>query len=163
MLISHATRNFLADRLRRLLGGGPCRRQVAALPWRETDGGVQVMLITSRGTKRWIVPKGWPEDDETPCRSAEREAKEEAGIKGTVEDTPIGRYFYGKVQDSGDSLRCEVAVYPLHVEQEAERWREMKQRKRKWFAPAEAASLVDEPDLAELIRRFGDNGPRIAA
>lgn len=163
MLISHTTRNLVADRLRRLFGGKPCRVQVAALPWRESGRGVEIMLITSRDTGRWIVPKGWPEPPETLSQSAAREASEEAGLTGVITEHPAGRYFYDKVRGSGACWRCEVPVFPLRVEHEAKKWPEKKQRTRRWFSPDEAADLVNEPDLGELIRRFGRDPRRVAA
>lgn len=164
MLISHGTRNALTERVRRLFGGNPCRVQVAALPWRKTaDGDVEVLLITSRGTGRWVLPKGWPEGGETLIESAVREAFEEAGVKGAVVEAEAGRYYYGKAQDTGVAWRCEVAVFPIEVDREAAKWPERKQRKRRWFAARDAARLVDEPDLGEIIVAFCDNPRKIAA
>lgn len=154
-MFNHRTRISVAERLRRLIGGLPCRTQVAALPWRvATDGSREVMLITSRGTGRWVLPKGWPEGSENLWVAAEREAGEEAGVSGTVDSSALGRFYYMKRVSRGREWRCEVLVYPLQVSQVLESWRERNQRKRKWFSLADAARLVAEPDLAELIAGF---------
>jgi 8-oxo-dGTP pyrophosphatase MutT (NUDIX family) len=154
MLVSHNRRNHIAEGVRRLFGGKPCRQQVAALPWRKTKDGIEVMLVTSRDTHRWVLPKGWPEGSERPFDTAAREAGEEAGLRGTISQREIGRYFYGKVLPSGMERRCEVLVFPLQVDQMDVNWPEKEERERKWFCPAEAASLVKERDLGELISRF---------
>lgn len=151
------SRPFLQHALesaRRLLGGKPCKRQVAALPWRPTATGVEVMLITSRDTGRWVLPKGWPEKRESLHEAAAREAAEEAGLSGVIESSEAGRYFYGKVKSSGRRLRCEVLVYPMLVEDVASRWPERQERERAWFSPSEAAAKVRERDLAELLAHF---------
>jgi 8-oxo-dGTP pyrophosphatase MutT (NUDIX family) len=163
MLISRGKRNQITERLRQLFGGMPCRVQVAALPWRKGKDGVEVMLITSRGTGRWVLPKGWPEPGEAAHDSAAREAAEEAGVEGAISPDPIGRFFYSKVLDNGMEWRCEVPVFPLEVEREAKRWPEKDERTRRWFSATQAAGLVKEDDLAELISRFGDNPRQIAA
>lgn len=156
-MVSHTARNRITERVRRLFGGKPCRLQVAALPWRRTKTGVEVMLITSRDTGRWVLPKGWPEGHEQLFDTAAREAGEEAGVGGPIAHIEIGSYFYGKVLTSGMEQRCEVLVFPLEVDELATAWPEKKERKRKWFSPAEAARLVNEHDLAELITRFARN------
>jgi 8-oxo-dGTP pyrophosphatase MutT (NUDIX family) len=162
MFISHQKRNHFAERIRRLFGAMPCRVQVAALPWRRTDQGVEVMLITSRDTGRWVIPKGWPEGQEDLYEAAAREAAEEAGLSGSVSRFEIGRYYYGKRQPSGMEARCEVLVFPMEIDQVAEKWPERKKRKRKWFSPQAAAAMVREPDLCELISSFRVN-PRESA
>lgn len=156
MLISHSRRNRLRERIRRFFGGMPARLQVAALPWRRSgDGEVEILLVTSRGTGRWVLPKGWQEKREEPHMAAAREAGEEAGVGGTVSPHAIGRFYYSKAQSSGMEWRCEVWVYALEVGQIADTWPEADARTRRWFSPREAAGLVDEPDLGELITRFG--------
>ena len=110
MLISYGARNRSIELLRRLFGGLPRRVQVAALPWRRTEQGIEVLLVTSRGTKRWITPKGWPEADEALHQAAAREAAEEAGVEGAISEREIGRYYYGKQVKSGAQWRCEQSV-----------------------------------------------------
>ncbi len=163
MILSHTTRNRWRDRLRTLFGGVPCRVQVAALPWRLTERGVEIMLVTSRGTGRWVLPKGWPERSEELFDAAAREAAEEAGLAGAVARQEIGRFYYEKRLASGAEWRCEVHVFPLEVELVAEKWPERKQRKRGWFTVDEAATRVSEPDLGELIAAFALDPRRPAA
>lgn len=163
MIVSHGTRNRMIDRLRRLFGGVPCHVQAAALPWREGEHGIEVMLVTSRETGRWVLPKGWPENDERLSEAAAREAAEEAGLAGAVAGREIGRFYYGKELSSGLRMRCEVRVFPMRVERVADKWPERKKRLRGWFSPAEAASRVREPDLGELIASFADNPRQIVA
>ncbi|TKT79394.1 NUDIX hydrolase [Aquamicrobium sp. LC103] len=141
----------------------PCRVQVAALPWRRAKDGVEVLLVTSRGTGRWVLPKGWPENDELPHEAAAREALEEAGVDGAISHQEIGRFFYGKMLPSGMEWRCEVMVFPMEVDHIADKWPERKKRRRRWFAPRDAARLVDEKDLSELIAEFGVNPRKFAA
>jgi 8-oxo-dGTP pyrophosphatase MutT (NUDIX family) len=112
---------------------------------------VLVLLITSRETRRWIVPKGWPMKGLRDCDAAAREALEEAGVLGRVRKQPLGSYSYWKRQ-TGHFELCEVSVYLLEVESQLETWREKGQRELRWFTPEEAADRVDEPGLSTLIR-----------
>ncbi|MER8868129.1 NUDIX hydrolase [Mesorhizobium sp. M0751] len=154
MLTRPTTHNHLAEKVRRLFGTVPSRLQVAALPWRDSDDGVEIMLITSRDTGRWVLPKGWPEAKEPLCEAAAREAGEEAGLRGTISHHEAGRYFYAKVLDSGEEVPCEVLVFPLQVDKVADRWKEKRARTRKWVSAAEAVGMVHEPDLRQIIAHF---------
>lgn len=162
MLMRPTTHNQMAERVRRLFGSVPCRLQVAALPWRENENGVEIMLITSRDTGRWVLPKGWPEAREPLCVAAAREAGEEAGLHGTVSHLEAGRYFYGKVLASGEEVPCEVLVFPLKVDRVADRWKEKRARTRRWVGSAEAAGMVNEPDLCQIIAYFCADPHRFA-
>lgn len=163
MFLTHETRRLLLDRTRRFFGGMPCRLQVAALPWRRSPDGIEIMLVTSRGVGRWVLPKGWPEGSEQLSDAAAREAKEEAGLRGDMAAREIGRFFYEKGLASGMSWRCEVHVFPLEVVAQADRWPEMKKRQRRWFRAVDAAKLVSEPDLSEIIAKFAVNHQKSAA
>jgi 8-oxo-dGTP pyrophosphatase MutT (NUDIX family) len=163
MLTGPFSNSLLPQRVRRLFGAERCRLQVAALPWRKTDDGVEVMLITSRDTGRWVLPKGWPEEGEPLYEAAAREAVEEAGISGGIAQTTAGSYFYNKVHSSGAESPCEVRVFPLEVTEVAAKWREKGQRKRKWVKPREATRMVNEPDLVKLIARFAADASKSIA
>ncbi len=114
----------------------------------------EILLVTSRGTGRWVVPKGNVGKREVPHMAAAREALEEAGVTGAVCPSSLGSYFYRKTLSSGAAIRAEVQVFPLAVTGELDEWPEAAQRTRRWFSLAEAAAAVDEPDLGLLIRSF---------
>ncbi|MEX0284327.1 MAG: NUDIX hydrolase [Paracoccaceae bacterium] len=128
--------------------------QYAALCFRVHRKKPQILLITSRGTGRWVVPKGWPMDGKSPGRTAEQEAWEEAGVKGEMQKTCMGTFTYDKWIDENSSLPCIVELYPLEVSNLSEDFPEKEERRRKWFSPKKAASLVCEPELAALIESF---------
>ncbi|HEY0626911.1 MAG TPA: DUF47 family protein [Allosphingosinicella sp.] len=134
-------------------------RQIAALPYRTrgnaVDAPVSIMLVTSRETKRWVIPKGNPSGNLAPHAAAAMEAEEEAGVRGAICPTPLGSYRYRKRRGNGASLMFDVEVFPLAVTQELDAWKEQGQRTRRWFPLAEAADAVEEADLANLIRSFG--------
>jgi 8-oxo-dGTP pyrophosphatase MutT (NUDIX family) len=163
MTIADTARSYFAEKIKQLLGAETCRVQVAALPWRKGPDGVEVMLITSRDTGRWILPKGWPEKDERLCEAALREAGEEAGLRGAVCKHEAGRYHYAKLSRAGEEFPCEVIVFPLEVDKVAEKWKERRQRERKWMSAADAAQAVHEPGLGELIAAFCANPRKFAA
>ena len=129
--------------------------QYAALPYRLHGRQVQVMLITSRRTRRWIIPKGWPMAGLRPQEAAAREAAEEAGLVGQIADRPIGSYRYVKRLKGERSLTIQVIVFPFRVEDHALAFREEGQRMQRWLAYGEAASRIAEPSLQRLIRDFG--------
>lgn len=131
------------------------RAQVAALPVRTGPNGPEVMLITSRESRRWIVPKGWPMKGRKDHEAAAQEALEEAGLEGRIHKHPIGAYTYPK--RTVDAVEpCRVMVYRLDVEGERRSFRERGQRERRWLPVAEAATLVDEPRLASMIRAIAN-------
>ncbi|MBW4329506.1 DUF47 family protein [Stakelama sp. CBK3Z-3] len=142
-------------------------RQIAALPYRSEDiagdSPVQVMLITSRDTGRWVMPKGNIGPGVPPHLAAAAEAEEEAGIIGAVCPVPLGSYRYRKRRGSGASLMVDVDVFPLAATRVLDSWKEEKQRERRWFSLAEAADAVDEEDLGELIRSFAASEFKSAA
>jgi 8-oxo-dGTP pyrophosphatase MutT (NUDIX family) len=134
------------------------RIQYAALPFRER-GRLEILLITSRETKRWVIPKGWPMKRRTPPETAAREALEEAGVEGQVADAPIGSYRYFKRRVDGGFWLCEVEVFPLEVKREGKTWPEHEERTRWWCSVDEAVSAVEEPELKALIQAFGTRPP----
>ena len=130
------------------------RPQIGALPFRFDDGQLRVMLITSRESRRWVIPKGWPMRGLKPHRAAEREAYEEAGLKGHIGKVAVGVYAYEKRLANGLAVPCEVSVFPLQVTSQRKRWPEMGQRDGRWLSPGEAAELVQEEGLQHLLRGF---------
>ena len=130
------------------------RTQFGALCYRIADGKVQILLISSRGSGRWILPKGWPMDGETPARAAATEAYEEAGVEGKVSNVCLGIYSYTKSIPKGDNLPIVVAVFPFKVTKMLKRYPEAGQRRRKWVSLKKAADLISEPELGPLIRNF---------
>ena len=133
----------------------PHRAQVAALPVRRGPSGPEIMLITSRESRRWIVPKGWPMKGRKDHEAAAQEAFEEAGLEGRIHKRPIGAYTYDKRTDQAVEP-CRVMVYRLDVESEHSSWRERGQRERRWFPAADAAMQVAEPRLASMILAVAD-------
>ena len=129
-------------------------RQVAALPWRLEDGQRRILMITSRETRRWVIPKGGRMVGKSDPEAAAQEALEEAGVKGEIKDHSIGVFRYAKGLKDGGQRLCVVSVYPLVVLIQLGAWPEAHQRERRWMTPAEAAEAVHEPDLAALIRDF---------
>jgi 8-oxo-dGTP pyrophosphatase MutT (NUDIX family) len=131
------------------------RVQYAALPFRRKAASrVQVMLVTSRDTGRWIIPKGWPIRRKAPHASAAREALEEAGVVGRVGKDPIGTYSYKKRLAGGTIVTCEVQVFLLEVRRQKKHWLEKEEREFHWFSPTRAANAVQEPALGDIIRSF---------
>lgn len=132
-----------------LLGRRPISLQVAALCLDERTG--KVLLITSRGTGRWVIPKGWPMGGRTLAGAAEQEAWEEAGARGRISHEELGRYRYDKDQDSGFSVPVEVRVFALNVNSLENAFPEDTERSRAWFSPEEAAARVHERGLKKIL------------
>ena len=129
--------------------------QYAALPWRRSPSGqIEILLVTSRGTGRWVIPKGWPIKGKAADASAEQEAWEEAGVLGRIAPEPVGVYGYAKGLSAGRTLDVKVDVFPLEVTSEQAEWPEKSQRERSWVRACEAAELVDEPELRSMILGF---------
>ena len=127
--------------------------QFAVLPWRRAEG-LEIMLVSSRETGRWVLPKGWPMKGIKPHKTAAREALEEAGILGKIAKTSLGGYSYAKRLQDGSVQICRVQVFSFEVEREHNSWLEKHERTRKWFAVADAAEAVEEPELREAILKF---------
>ena len=130
------------------------RHQYAALPYRWDQQGARVLLVTSLQTRRWIIPKGWPEKDALPHELAAREAYEEAGIRGSIDQEPFGVYHYEKTIRPKKVQRCRVDVFLMRVERELDAWPERGRRDRSWVRPAEAALMVSDGGLVDLLLRF---------
>jgi 8-oxo-dGTP pyrophosphatase MutT (NUDIX family) len=129
-------------------------QQFGALPFRwGPNGSLKVMLVTTRGRKRWMIPKGWPIPGLEPHESAAREAFEEAGLVGYVDPKAVGSFRYNK-RLGPRQVRCTVEVFPLHVDHQRAHWLEKGERETRWFSSKKAASLVSEPDLKKILLSF---------
>lgn len=147
-------------------------RQVAALPYREADDGtIEIVMVTTRDTGRWILPKGWPIKGVRNAKAAESEAMEEAGLIGRAERKAFGHYVYIKRFPKRND-EVVVEVFPLRIERQLEDWPEKGQRQVRFFAPDEAAQLVSDLGVGDLIHAFaaqrqpkapGDGGTQAAA
>lgn len=128
-------------------------RQVAALVWRKAGEEPEILLVTSRISGHWLLPKGWPMEGKSAAESALQEAFEEAGVWGGCDDQPVGSYGYRKVLTGGAALNCTVDVFAVEAVRVLAHWPEREQRRREWVTLAEAAARVMEPDLAKFLRR----------
>lgn len=133
----------------------PPELQVAALCCRAGDDGTEVLMITSRDTGRWVVPKGWLMAGRDAAEAAREEAWEEAGVQeARVIPEPIGVYHYEKQLDDGYTAPVQVQVFRLEVETLADIYPEARERARLWLSPEVAATRVEEPELKELLRQL---------
>ena len=129
--------------------------QAGVIAYRIQDGKVRVLLMTSRDTGRWIIPRGNIKSGVTPCRAAEQEAYEEAGVRGTIiGSSPLGMYTYSKKLASGEDRAATVEVYLLRVEKRLKKWPERSERKLSWVSTKEAVRLVEEPGVVPLLRQL---------
>ncbi|WP_284040781.1 NUDIX hydrolase [Phaeovulum sp. NW3] len=151
-------RSFLTG----LFGRRPPHLQVAAICMRKRKGRREVLLISSLGTGRWIVPKGWPMRGRSLAGAALQEAWEEAGIRGRVGAAPIGSYVYEKMQEGGLALRIEVLAFPVEIETQAEHYPEAGRRERMWMPAAQAAEKVAEPGLRKILRDLATDSEVVA-
>lgn len=127
----------------------PTIQQSAVIPYRIQDKKLEILLITSSGGKRWVIPKGMIELFMKPHYSAAKEAWEEAGVVGEVSDTPIGTYSYKK---SGSNFLVEVFL--LRVDTVFKDWPEAKIRKREWLSLSQAINRIQETELKQMLREF---------
>ena len=140
--------SFLSSMLQR-----PKRLQVAALCYRDRGDDREVLLVTSRDTGRWIIPKGWPIRGLSSPEAAMQEAWEEAGVsEGHMATESIGTYTYDKTLRSGLPVPVETLVYSFEVESLKEEFPESRIRRRKWVSPSDAAGLVQERELKSILR-----------
>jgi 8-oxo-dGTP pyrophosphatase MutT (NUDIX family) len=129
-------------------------KQVAALCWRMGLQGLEVLLITSRNAKRWILPKGWPEPELNAAENAAREAFEEAGVIGKIAPSPVGRYHYLKERREGAGMPVSVDVFALAVTKQLDDWPEKGQRSMIWVPLDQAAAKVSELGLRAVLKDF---------
>ena len=126
------------------------------MPYRiAKTGSLELLLITTRQTKRWIIPKGWPVKGLKPAKSAAREAYEEAGIRSAMSAKPIGTFSYKKrLEPNGFTVPCEVRVFAMSVRRQLKSWPEAYERDSRWFEPTNALSALKDEGLRELIATF---------
>ncbi|WP_426031451.1 NUDIX hydrolase [Cypionkella sp. TWP1-2-1b2] len=134
-----------------------CPLQYGAICWRMHRGKVEVLLITSRDTGRWVIPKGWPMDQRSPSEAAQQEAWEEAGVCGEIAETAIGLFNYVKLLTPRRSCECAVQVFALRVSELVDKFPERNERRRKWFAAEKAARKVNEPQLRQVLMGLSAN------
>jgi 8-oxo-dGTP pyrophosphatase MutT (NUDIX family) len=134
---------------------GKSLTQAGVIPYRIAEGKVEVLLVTSRDTGRWVIPKGYIDPGMTAQSAACQEAWEEAGVTGEITGRlPLGFVPYHKRLKDGTTCAASIAVYPLLVEKQKKKWQERGERTRTWFAVEEAAGLVHEPALSALLLRL---------
>jgi 8-oxo-dGTP pyrophosphatase MutT (NUDIX family) len=141
-------------------------RQAGALPYRIEPDGLRVLLITSRGTGRWVIPKGGIEKGFTPAQAAAQEAYEEAGIKGSIDPVPLGSFTYPKRLNSGRIKPASVLVFALRFEKQLKSWPEQSERRFAWMTIAAAIAAVRDPGVPNLLRRLQEihgGAPRAVA
>ncbi|SHI43551.1 8-oxo-dGTP pyrophosphatase MutT, NUDIX family [Ruegeria lacuscaerulensis ITI-1157] len=144
----------LAPEIAGAFGALPVMRQAAALCFRLRADGPQTLLISTRGTGRWIIPKGWPIDGLSGSETAAREAWEEAGVSGSCAADSIGHFSFVKRRKDVGQVMCRARVYPLRVTALSDDYPEAGQRRREWFSFEDAADRVSDRDLSALIRSF---------
>jgi 8-oxo-dGTP pyrophosphatase MutT (NUDIX family) len=130
------------------------RAQVGALVWRIEKSVLQVLLVNSRDTGRFVIPKGWTETKFSDPEAAANEAYEEAGIQGIIASKPIGRFSYTKIIGPGFALPCVITVFSMEAVTLLSTWPEAHERTRFWMTLDQAAASVDEPELKLLIEDF---------
>ena len=132
------------------------RVQYGALPYRFTPmAALEILVVTTRQSRRWIVPKGWPIKRLTPSKSAAREAFEEAGVRGKIGARAIGNFTYKKsTGQTADDPNYEVKIFPLLVKRQSATWPEHEQRVVQWVDPEKAISLIRDPELKAIVAKF---------
>lgn len=133
----------------------PPECQVAALCCRQRDNRTEVLLVTSRDSGRWIVPKGWLMEGKSAAQAAREEAWEEAGVKSaTIGQEPVGTFSYDKHLDDGYDAPVEVQVFRLDVTKMTDIFPEARERRRKWVSADQAAEMVNEPGLKAILMQL---------
>jgi phosphohistidine phosphatase len=124
-------------------------KQSAVIPYRFKSGKLEILLISSLKKKNWIIPKGFVENGISAQKSAEKEALEEAGVKGIVQSNLLGIYHQKKWGGN-----CQIEVYAMSVNQELDLWPEKELRERKWFNIKDAIDLIYNKDLKQIVKEF---------
>ncbi|WP_040674884.1 NUDIX hydrolase [Rhizobium grahamii] len=141
---------------------GNWKQQYAALCFRYRNGepSIEILVVTSRDSGRWIIPKGWPIEGKAAHESAAIEAWEEAGVRGKVRKKPVGRYTYLKLLGDGDVAPCIVDIFQIEIRKESNDFKERGERTLEWVSPDEAARRVREVELKSLLVEFKPLGRR---
>lgn len=127
-------------------------KQSGVIPYRVRNGKIEVLLVTSAHRKHWIIPKGWVEPFMSSAASAAKEAREEAGVLGSVITPAIGKYENHKL-----GVACPVEIFPMQVETVLENWAESSIRERKWYSIAEAIKRVKKTQLKQMLRTLQES------
>ena len=146
-----------------MFAGSSSVQQAAALPFRKSDSGYELLFVSTKRRGRWVFPKGWPKKGEALCDAAAREALEEAGVNGRVASQSLGSYRYKKSMSQGYDVPCEVFVFPYRVDSEEITWREDSPRARRWCPLSDAPGLCDEPGLSHLLETLDPTSNAIFA
>ena len=128
-------------------------RQAGALAWREQNGEIEVVIVTSRRTGRWVFPKGGIDPGMTEAMTAANELQEEAGVIGVPDEVPIGTYRTAKIRPPL-IWTVEIALYPIRITEVLTEWLESGKRERRFVTMDEAEQLLSEPEMAALARSF---------
>ncbi|MDV7339461.1 NUDIX hydrolase [Terasakiella sp. A23] len=136
------------------------RKQSSVIPYRRRKGKIEVLLITSLSIGRLVLPKGTVEPNMKARHSAEKEAYEEAGVRGILSKTLIGEYNYKKTPQKGGD-HCRVKVFALEVREELDKWPEMDKRTKIWMSPGKAIKSVKEKKLKKILISFSETLPRL--
>lgn len=153
-LVKHTINEFVENYVRPMVQR-PDALQTAALCYRIKNGEKEVLMITSRGTGRWVIPKGWTMRGKSAAEAAVIEAWEEAGVRPvSTPKKPIGDFLYRKVKKSGLPVRVKVLVYAVEVARLEDEYPEVGQRTRRWVRAKDASAMVAEPGLQAIFREF---------
>ncbi|WP_370932026.1 NUDIX hydrolase [Bartonella sp. DGB1] len=129
--------------------------QVGAIAYKYINNKYEILLVTSKTSKRWIIPKGWPQKNKNLSESALQETIEEAGATGNITQIPVGHYYYEKLSRSKQkSKKIRLDVFGLEVTEIYQDWQERYQRCRQWFTADEAVLIIEQPELAQLVSDF---------
>lgn len=131
-------------------------RQAGAIPFKYESGALRVLLITSRGAGKWVIPKGWIEPGASPAQAAAQEAYEEAGITGFIDETPLGAFTYRKRLGSGGRRPAIVDVFALRAEKQRKNWPERGERRCKWVDIQAACGLIEYPGMTPLFQTLSE-------
>ena len=132
----------------------PMKLQVGCICYKKEKKKLKILIITSRNSKRWIIPKGWIKKNLGSIRSAEAEAWEEAGVKGKCYKNTIGFYTYQKIGKNGKGRRCTVKVFALKVREQLNDFPEKNFRTLRWITPEKSHKFIENKELVQVLENF---------